>query len=156
MPAHARVVICDSCWCACGGDAAAWQPSMRGDECLAKKMRSDDASTVEHVIGQRKEIGNIVIDAENADAEVSSDRAGARHACYRAFIKWYFSQPLGRQKRVRISDCVVYTVRELFPCPECGPDCDFLRGCEHKGHYTGFKSAAASDAAKRVRKAKSV
>ena len=38
-----------------GGDAAAWQPSMRGDECLAKKMRTDDASTVEYVIGQRRQ-----------------------------------------------------------------------------------------------------
>jgi len=73
----------------------------------------------------------------------------ARHALYKAVIAWQWANPLGAENRVRLPRCVEYCVRRrLFPNPVCGEGCDYLDGCEQRGHYTGFRTAAWSRAAR--------
>eukprot|EP00966_Prymnesium_polylepis_P169980 3929352-Prymnesium_polylepis.1 len=43
------------------------------------------------------------------------DGREARHAMYKEFVAWQFSNPLGAEQRVRIPYCVMFRVRKLFP-----------------------------------------
>ena len=79
------------------------------------------------------------------------DRREARHAMYKAIISWQFCSPLGAGKRVRLPKCLVSAVRRKFPNPVCGPGCDYWVQCERKGHYTGFRTAEESRAAREGR-----
>ena len=62
----------------------------------------------------------------------------ARHALYKAFIYWQFCSDLGAGNRVRLPKCVVLAIRQLFPNPLCGCDCDLWVVCERLGHYLGI------------------
>jgi len=82
----------------------------------------------------------------NAD---DPDGREARHACYKAIIKWQWASPLGAENRVRLPCCVVKALRREFPNPICntgGRVCDFLLECERSHHYTGFRTAEESRA----------
>lgn len=87
------------------------------------------------------------------------DGRQARHACYKGVIAWQWANPLGAEQRVRLPPCVVYRVRKLFPNPRCCGErredgerpCDYLERCERNGHYTGFRTAEESRAAREGR-----
>ena len=79
------------------------------------------------------------------------DGRQARHACYKGVVAWQWANPLGAEQRVRLPPCVLYRVRKLFPNPRCGEGCDYLDVCERKGHYTGFRTAEESRAAREGR-----
>ena len=102
---------------------------------------------------------NAVVEAQQRARrrKPSSDPDGreARYAMYRTVIKWQWSDPLGAGNRVRLPRCVLHRVRKLFPNPVCtegGEEpCDYLDGCERRGHYTGFRTADESRAAREGR-----
>jgi hypothetical protein len=77
---------------------------------------------------------------------VDADGREARHAMYKAVIRWQWASPLGAENRVRLPDCVVHRIRRLFPNPRCTAGCDYLQCCERAGHYVGFRTAAESRA----------
>ena len=87
------------------------------------------------------------VDSLVGEAREDACRA-ARYKMYRAVIAWKFADPLGSGRRRRIPDCCVWQIRDLFPDPRCDETCDYLRGCERKGHYVGFRTVAESKAAK--------
>lgn len=102
---------------------------------------------------------NAVVEAQQRARrrKPSSDPDGreSRYAMYRAVIKWQWSDPLGAGNRVRLPSCVLHRVRKLFPNPACTEggeeSCDYLDGCERRGHYTGFRTADESRAAREGR-----
>jgi hypothetical protein len=86
---------------------------------------------------------------DSLDGEAREDACrSARYKMYRGVIAWKFADPLGSGRRRRIPDCCVWQIRDLFPDPRCDETCDYLRGCERKGHYVGFRTAAESKAAR--------
>ena len=79
------------------------------------------------------------------DALLVEAHRTARYHLYRAFCSHEFAgEPQGSGQRVKLPDCFEEYVRTTFPNPICGAGCDYLRGCERAGHYTGFLSAEES------------
>ena len=115
--------------------------------CLAAKMlEEDNPETVD--IREVITTDMPMIEGLECDGDREVACRSSRHALYKRFIAWKFADPLGAGKRKRLPDCCVWQIRFLFPDPRCGEDCDLLRGCERKGHYVGFRSAAESRAAR--------
>ena len=76
-------------------------------------------------------------------------RANQSHECCKAAVGWRLGDRLGAGKRFKLPDCCVRKIRVVFPYSGCDPAvCDYLRQCEHKGHYVPFRTAAESQAAR--------
>ena len=107
---------------------------------------------------QQRRIAALIADHQRLRARKPGedpDGRKARYALYRAVVGWQFADPLGAENRVRLPACVLYRNRRLFPNPCCGeacdPPCDYQSGCESRGHYTGFRTAAESRAVREGR-----
>ena len=124
-----------------------WGPDMVQPGCKSVDMRAVGGN-IEAVIARRRDIISRLV-SQNPDVALDEDHTTARYELYRAFVKWEFRNPLGREKRVRLCDCVVYEIRKMFPSSLCGVHCDYLRECERKHHYVGFRTAVESRATRR-------
>ena len=77
------------------------------------------------------------------------DGREARFPTYKQVFAWQWASPLGAGQRVPFPPCVTTAVRKLFPNPVClAAQCNPVGGveCVRLGHYTGFRTAAESQA----------
>ena len=128
--AHGRNLHCDKC-----------DLSESGANCMADEMmdRRTIRETVEAFDEKRGLRGGGRLERHNREA---------RHTLYKGVVAWRFADPLGAENRVRLPQCVNVKIRESFPNPRCSREhgCDFYAGCEARGHYVGFRTAAESRA----------
>ena len=109
------------------------------EECITKRVMAD--VRIEIVLDRQ----HSHVASYDGTPQLMEARRTARYHMYRAIACHQFAgEPQGAGQRIKLADCMEREVRRLFPNPLCTSACDFLRGCEHAGHYTGFLSASES------------